>query len=178
MRGDDCYMITPGLHNKISASNICLPGAGLLRNLLVTLSTLRLSRGWVRKDGNLLRETGCTVSFHNFKSQNFKLSVSNPKNKYVAYLSVLSQISNCQRPGVGLRAATATWWRLRSATTYRRRKLFCIESALHTPCSPVSMLALEFAAGGVMNIHVGDGVSERSQHWNGDTKGYPIIYAE
>ena len=37
-----------------------------------------------------------TVSFHNFKSQNFKLSVSNPKNKYVAYLSVLSQISNCQ----------------------------------------------------------------------------------
>ena len=25
------------------------------------------------------------VSFHNFKSQNFKLSVSNPKNKYVAW---------------------------------------------------------------------------------------------
>ena len=40
-----------------------------------------------------------TVSFHNFKSQNFKLSVSNPKNKYVAYLSVLSQISNCQGLG-------------------------------------------------------------------------------
>ena len=38
----------------------------------------------------------CTVSFHNFKSQSFKLSVSNPKSKYVAYLSVLSQISNCQ----------------------------------------------------------------------------------
>ena len=37
-----------------------------------------------------------TVSFHNFKSQNFELSVSNPKNKYVAYLSVLSQNSNCQ----------------------------------------------------------------------------------
>ena len=37
-----------------------------------------------------------TVSFHNFKSWNFKLSVSNPKSKYVAYLSVLSQISNCQ----------------------------------------------------------------------------------
>ena len=35
-----------------------------------------------------------TVSFHNFK-----LSVSNPINKYVAYLSVLSQISN--RPGLG-----------------------------------------------------------------------------
>ena len=40
-----------------------------------------------------------TVSFHNFKSQNFKLSVSNPKNKCVAYLSVLSQISNCQGLG-------------------------------------------------------------------------------
>ena len=40
-----------------------------------------------------------TVSFHNFKSQNFKSSVSNPKNQYVAYLSVLSRISNCQRLG-------------------------------------------------------------------------------
>ena len=40
-----------------------------------------------------------TVSFHNFKSQNFKSSVSNPKSKYVAYLSVLSQISNCQSLG-------------------------------------------------------------------------------
>ena len=40
-----------------------------------------------------------TVSFHNFKSQNSKLSVSNPKNKYVAYVSVLSRISNCQGLG-------------------------------------------------------------------------------
>ena len=40
-----------------------------------------------------------TVSFRNFKSQNFKLSVWNPKNKYVAYLSVRSQISNCQSLG-------------------------------------------------------------------------------
>ena len=40
-----------------------------------------------------------TVSFHNFKSQNFKLSVSNPKSKYVACLSVLSRISNCQGLG-------------------------------------------------------------------------------
>ena len=37
-----------------------------------------------------------TVNFHNFKSQIFKLSVSNPKNKYVAYLSVLS---NFKLPG-------------------------------------------------------------------------------
>ena len=40
-----------------------------------------------------------TVSFHIFKSQNFKLSVSIPKSKYVAYLSVLSQISHCQGLG-------------------------------------------------------------------------------
>ena len=40
-----------------------------------------------------------TVGFHNFKSQIFKLSVSNPKSKSVAYLSVLSQISNCQSLG-------------------------------------------------------------------------------
>ena len=46
-----------------------------------------------------------TVSFHNFKSQNLKLSVSNPKSKYVAYLSVLSRISNCQ----GLGRKKQTW---------------------------------------------------------------------
>ena len=40
-----------------------------------------------------------TVSFHNFKSQNFELSVSNPKSKYVAYVSVLSQMLNCQGLG-------------------------------------------------------------------------------
>ena len=39
------------------------------------------------------------VSFHNFKSQILKLSVSNPKSKYVVYLSVLSQISNYQGLG-------------------------------------------------------------------------------
>ena len=40
-----------------------------------------------------------TVRFHNFKSQNFKLSVSNPKSKYVAYVSVLSKNQN--RQGLG-----------------------------------------------------------------------------
>ena len=40
-----------------------------------------------------------TVSFHNFKSKDFKLSVSNPKSKYVAYVSALSRISNCQGLG-------------------------------------------------------------------------------
>ena len=45
-----------------------------------------------------------TVSFHNFKSQKFKLSVSNAKSKCVAYVSVLSQISNCQ--GLGRKKQT------------------------------------------------------------------------
>ena len=52
---------------------------------------------------SLLPETSpqpqLAVSFHNFKSQNFKSSVSSPKSKYVAYLYVLSQISNCQGLG-------------------------------------------------------------------------------
>ena len=46
-----------------------------------------------------LDPTRSTVSFHNFKSQKFKLSVSNPKSKYVAHVSVLSRISNCQSLG-------------------------------------------------------------------------------
>ena len=58
-----------------------------------------------------------TVSFHNFKSQNFKLSVSNPKSTYVAYLSVLSQISNCQSLGRknkhDIWKLTVTWHALR-----------------------------------------------------------------
>ena len=40
-----------------------------------------------------------TVSCHNFKSQIFKLSLSDPKSKYVAYLLVLSRISTCQGLG-------------------------------------------------------------------------------
>ena len=47
---------------------------------------------------------------------------------------------------------------------YGRRKLFCIELILHTPCIPVSMLVLAFKAGGMMNLHVEDGVSECTQH--------------
>ena len=61
--------------------------------------------------------------------------------------------------------------------TYRRRKIYCIDLITHAPCIPVSMLALDLTAGGVMNRRVEDGVLERTQHWNGDTKGYPIIYA-
>ena len=60
-------------------------------------------RGWAR--AGLREPRWCrngnhgTVSFYKFKSQNFRLSVSNPKSKSVAYLSVLSQISNCQGLG-------------------------------------------------------------------------------
>ena len=50
-------------------------------------------------NSNKSNDKSNTASFHNFKSQSFNLSVSNPKNKYVAYLSVLSQISNCQSLG-------------------------------------------------------------------------------
>ena len=50
-------------------------------------------------DSNNNNNSNSTVNFHNFKSQEFKLGVSNPKSKYVAYLSVLSQISNCQGLG-------------------------------------------------------------------------------
>ena len=45
------------------------------------------------------RFVSSTVSFHNFKSQDFKLSVSDPESKHVAYVSVLSRISNCQGLG-------------------------------------------------------------------------------
>ena len=36
------------------------PGAGLLRYVFFIGSGLRFSRGWVRKEGDLLTETGCT----------------------------------------------------------------------------------------------------------------------
>ena len=52
-----------------------------------------------RPSGNTSYKLSSTVSFHNFKSQNLKLSVSNPKSKHVACVSVLSQISNGQSLG-------------------------------------------------------------------------------
>ena len=60
-----------------------------------------------------------TVSFHNFKSQNSKLSVSNPKSRYVPYLSVLSQISNCQ--GLGRKNKHEILTTDRSISCYRLR---------------------------------------------------------
>ena len=72
-----------------------------LSSLLDQLSLALLSLLFWRRRGlaSSLASSYRTVSFHNFKSQNFKLSVSNPKSKHVAYVSVLFQISNCQGLG-------------------------------------------------------------------------------
>ena len=52
---------TPGLHNKIPALKIFARG-WVAQESIFSLSTLRFSRGWVRKDGNLVMETGCSRS--------------------------------------------------------------------------------------------------------------------
>ena len=76
---------------KPKNENLCAKPKTKSRKPLRQAKTLTLSQK---------PKTGiATVSFHNFKSQKFKLSVSNPKSKYVAYVSVLSQISNCQGLG-------------------------------------------------------------------------------
>ena len=51
---------------------------------------------------------------------------------------------------------------LEDGRRYGRQNIFCIESVLHTPRIPVSMSALGFKAGGVMSLHVEDGVSDRT----------------
>ena len=51
-------------------------------------------RLWHIEIRHCVKKKTSTVSFHDFK-----LSVSNPKNKYAAYVSVLSRISNCQGLG-------------------------------------------------------------------------------
>ena len=66
---------------------------------MLLMRTFGATQAHAREDANDSFWGAPTVSFHNFKSKNFKLSVSNPKSKYVAYLSVLSQISNCQGLG-------------------------------------------------------------------------------
>ena len=69
--------------------------------MIITI-TIMLTISMSKLVGNLSEVSNVsmsTVSFHNFKSQKLKLSVSNPKSKYVAYLSVLSQIYNCQSLG-------------------------------------------------------------------------------
>ena len=75
----------PRTHSN-STSSISIVGSSRNRNVDVNTDT----------KGGIISHT---VSFHNFKSQNFKLSVSNPKSRYVAYVSVLSRISNCQGLG-------------------------------------------------------------------------------
>ena len=56
--------ITPGLHNKFPLGRFS-PGAGLLRYVFFHWQRLRFSRGWVRKDGHLLTETGYTITITN-----------------------------------------------------------------------------------------------------------------
>ena len=51
---------TPGLHNKIPAYKIFARG-WVAQICLFDWWRLRFSRGWVRKDGNLVTETGCTM---------------------------------------------------------------------------------------------------------------------
>ena len=65
------------------------------RNNIIVILTVIMSNA----NSNSNINDSSTVSFHNFKSQMLKLSVSNPKSEYVAFLSVLSQISNCQSLG-------------------------------------------------------------------------------
>ena len=49
---------TPGLHNKIPAFKIFARG-WVAQICLFHWQRLRFARGWVRKDGNLVTETGC-----------------------------------------------------------------------------------------------------------------------
>ena len=89
---------TPGLRQKIPVFSDPAPGKSQPLSMKKTYLS-NPAPGESILSGNLVMETGCTASFHNFKSSNFKLSVSNPKIKYVAYVSVLSQISNSQGLG-------------------------------------------------------------------------------
>ena len=66
---------------------------------LETLQPLRSDFSQPLNPARVGLQAQITVSSHNFKSQNFKLSVSNPKSKYVDDLSLLSQIWNCQGLG-------------------------------------------------------------------------------
>ena len=69
------------------------------KNLQRRIGVANIGQQPKTKSGRRPANKPITVSFHISKSRNFKLSVSNPKNKYVVYLSVLSQISNCQSLG-------------------------------------------------------------------------------
>ena len=56
-----CYIILHPVSITRFPRRRLSPGAGLPRNPLFRRKWLRLSRGWVRKDGNLLTETGCSI---------------------------------------------------------------------------------------------------------------------
>ena len=56
------------------------PGAGLLRNPCCTPSRLRFSRGWVRKDGNIVMETGCNNNNNDNTNNNIIIIIINTNN--------------------------------------------------------------------------------------------------
>ena len=86
------------ISSSASASSSCSPSDPVSSALGAASATYARSPYYIPHKG--FQGPVCsTVSFHNFKSQNFKLRVSNPKSKHVAYLSVLSRISNCQGLG-------------------------------------------------------------------------------
>ena len=99
--------------NKIPALKIFARGWVAQESIFFTLSTLRFSRGWVRKDGNLVTETGCmeafvstlpqlqshTVGFNNFNLRIFNLRVSNPNKLIVDVFLTRCRISMSQGLG-------------------------------------------------------------------------------
>ena len=87
-----------------------------------------------------------TVSFHNFKSQNFKSSVSNPKSKYVAYLSVLSKILNCQGLGRNNKLEILKTDRMRGLSCFRN--IFRSQTQLLLVC--MLNYRMYFCIGGIL----------------------------
>ena len=66
------------------------PGSGLLRNPLFYTINDNISRVWVRKDGNLVTETGCIVCFgiavqrtSSFLSEDHRILTRGPEGKYL-----------------------------------------------------------------------------------------------
>ena len=59
------------------------PGAGLLRNRFFHRQWLRFSRGWVRKDGNLVTETRCIFCGGAYKSASWS-------HRYISYRGLCS----------------------------------------------------------------------------------------
>ena len=55
-----CHVLHPVSITRFPLTRFS-PGSGLLRNPFFHRQWLRFSRVWVRKDGNLVMETGCSI---------------------------------------------------------------------------------------------------------------------